>query len=88
MTKPLSTNDTTRISIVVNRALPAGRLGGQMRQLVDDAGLDQRPDHDKQAGEEQQGFPFDAGQVIGMLQPGNHDENAGAQQRHQGRFRV
>ena len=54
-----------------------------MGQLVDDAGLHQRPDHDEQPREEQQRLPLHAGQVVVTVQAGNDDQDPGAGHRDQ-----
>ena len=74
--------------MVVSKTLPPVNVGRQLAQNLDDPGLEQCADHDEQADHEQQGVPFDVGHVLGLFQPGGQDQNAGAQQRHQGRREV
>jgi hypothetical protein len=79
--------DTPTIVIAVSSALPPVASVAD-RARSDHAGFDQRTDHDEKAGEEQQRLPLDAGEVVGAFQPGDHDQHAGTQQCHRGRFHV
>ena len=73
--------ETPRINMTVSNALPSGRFDRRAGQLLDDARLDQRADHDEQPGKEHQRLPLDTGQVIALLEPGYQNQDAGAQQR-------
>ena len=64
-----------------DQAVPAGDLGGRPGQLFDDARLHQSAHHDEQPGEEQQRLPLDTGQIVALLEPGDQDQDASADQR-------
>ena len=74
--------------MVVSKTLPPVKSAASSPRHLDDPGLEQGADHDEQADHEQQRVPFDVGHVLGLFQPGGQDQNAGAQQRHQGRRDV
>jgi hypothetical protein len=70
---------------------PTGRPGGGgdgLGQLGDSAGLDQRSDHDEQAGEEQQGGPFDLAQERLGVAAGEQQQQPGAQEGDHRRLQV
>jgi hypothetical protein len=63
------------------QAAPGGGRDG-LGELGDDAGLDEGADHDEQAGEEQQGGPFDLAQEWFGVAAGHQQQEAGPEEGH------
>ncbi len=55
--------------MVVTKTLPPVKSAASSPRILMTPGFEQAADHDEQADHEQQGVPFNVGQVLGLFQP-------------------